>query len=213
MLLKQNGSETISSLGTKLNISGEGVRMHLLQLERDGYVKRNTEKSASKGGRPALKMSLTQKGEMLFPKSYDSLTIEVIDTMAEHLGMNAVKIVLSAMVDARIDEWEHRLGGLSLTEKLAALKDLYISNDIFMDVDYDRETETPLLIEHNCPFYDVAMQRPVLCNVTLNTLTKLLGYHVVREKRFQHGDECCVFRVMMDQPMDLTAFSFEDEVN
>ena len=35
-LLKQNGSETISSLRTKLKISSEAIRLQLVQLERDG---------------------------------------------------------------------------------------------------------------------------------------------------------------------------------
>jgi predicted ArsR family transcriptional regulator len=211
MLLKQNGSETISSLSSKLSISNEGIRLHLIQLERDGYVNRDTEKSASKGGRPAIKISLTSKGETLFPKHYDALTIEVIDTVAQQLGSDAVKKILSAMVDNRVREWEQRLKGLSFAEKLEALKNLYISNDPFMNVDYDRETQTSTFIEHNCPFYDVAMKRPVLCNVTLNTLTRLLGYRVVREKRFQNGDGCCVFRVKTEQPKDFPAFSFEEE--
>jgi predicted ArsR family transcriptional regulator len=211
MLLKQNGSETISSLGTKLNISSEGIRLHLIQLERDGYIKRNTEKIVSKGGRPAIKISLTSKGETLFPKHYDALSIEVMDTVTQHLGKDALKKVLSAMVDTRIRDWEQRLKGLSLAEKLEALKNLYIPNDLFMDVDYDRETKSTILIERNCPFYDVAMQRPVLCNVTLNTLNRLLGYRVVREKRFQNGDRCCAFRIKTDQPISLTAFLFEEE--
>jgi predicted ArsR family transcriptional regulator len=210
-LLKQNGSETISGLSRKLNISNEGIRLHLVQLERDGFIKRNTEKSAPKGGRPAIKISLTSKGETLFPKHYDALTIEVIDTVAQQLGKDAVKKLLSTMVDTRVREWEQRLKGLGLAEKLEILKNLYISNDPFMDVDYDHETKSMILIERNCPFYDVAMQRPVLCNVTLNTLTRLLGYRVVREKRFQNGDGCCVFRVKTDQPIDLPAFSFEEE--
>jgi predicted ArsR family transcriptional regulator len=210
-LLKQNGSETISGLSRKLNISNEGIRLHLVQLERDGFIKRNTEKSASKGGRPAIKISLTSKGETLFPKHYDALTIEVIDTVAQQLGKDAVKKILSTMVDTRVREWEQRLKGLGLVEKRDALKNLYIPNDPFMDVDHDHETKSMILIERNCPFYDVAMQRPVLCNVTLNTLTRLLGYRVVREKRFQNGDGCCVFRVKTDQPIDLPAFSFEEE--
>lgn len=212
-LLKQNGTETISSLGSKLNISSEGVRLQLLKLEKDGFVRRYTEKTTSKGGRPAIKISLTSKGESLFPKQYEALTIEVIDTVSNQLGMAAMKRVLSTMVDTRVSEWEWRLKGLSFVEKVAALKDLYSVNDNFMDVEYQHETHSALLTEHNCPFYEVAMQRPVLCNITLNTLARLLGCRVVREKSFQNGDGCCVFRVQMDQPLDLTTFSFEMEEN
>ncbi len=161
-LLKQNGSETISSLRTKLKISSEGIRLQLVQLERDGLIKRHSERN-SKGGRPALIISLTSKGEALFPKQYEALTIEVIDTVANQLGKDSVKKVLSAMADVRVREWERRLSGLSLLEKVSALKELYAMDDEFMDMEYHPETKTILLIERNCPFHDVALQRPVLC--------------------------------------------------
>jgi predicted ArsR family transcriptional regulator len=209
--LKQNGSETIASLVSKLNISSEGVRLQLVQLERDGLIIRDTERNSSGGGRPAIKVRLTSKGETLFPKQYDALTIEVIDTVAKQLGLDAMKTVLSTMAEARVREWEWRLSGLSLEERVEALKDLYITNDQYMDVEHSGETIR--LIERNCPFHDVAIQRPVLCSVTLSTLTRLLGYRVVREKSFQNGDGCCVFRVKMDQPVDTDSllFSLEEE--
>lgn len=64
------------------------------------------------------------------------------------------------------------------------------------------------LIEHNCPFFNVAKRRPVLCSVTVSMLTRLLGYRVVREERFQNGDGRCVFRVLLDQPIDDSSFKF-----
>lgn len=209
-LLKQNGSETISSLRNILKISSEGIRLQLVQLERDGLIQRHSQRN-SKGGRPAFIISLTSTGEALFPKQYDSLTIEVIDTVAKQLGMDSVKKVLSTMTDARVKEWERRLSGLSLIEKVSALKELYTLDDEFMDMEYHPETKTIHLIERNCPFYDVALQRPVLCSVTLNMLTRLLGCKVMREKRFQNGDGCCAFRIHLDQPVDISAFSFEEE--
>jgi predicted ArsR family transcriptional regulator len=201
MAIKQNGSETIAKLVSKLNISSEGVRQHLVQLEKDGLIKRSSKRSGSGGGRPAIKVCLTPKGETLFPKKYEALTIEVIDTVAKQLGQDAVKKVLTTMVEERVKEWEWRLKGLSLSERVSALKDLYVTDDSYMDV--ERSGETIRLIERNCPFHDVAIQRPVLCNVTLSTLTRLLGYRVVREKSFQNGDGCCVFRVRADQPVDI----------
>jgi predicted ArsR family transcriptional regulator len=210
MAIKQNGSDTISSLASKLNISNEGIRLQLVQLERDGLVKRQTARNTCKGGRPAITIGLTVKGENLFPKIYDALTIEVMDTLGKQLGKNAVKKVLAAMTDVRVSEWEKQINGLNLDEKLSALKSLYMINDQFMDVDYYPEIKTILIKERNCPFYDVAMQRPILCSVTVSTLTRLLGYQVVREKKFQNGDGCCTFLVKMDQPVEITSFSFED---
>jgi predicted ArsR family transcriptional regulator len=205
MAIKQTGSETIASLAAKLKISSEGVRISLLQLERDGLVERHTRKSKPSGGRPAMKIRLTSKGETLFPKQYDALSIEIIDTITNQLGKDVMKKVLTIMAEARVSEWEERLSGLCLAERVATLKDLYITDDTFMDVEHSGETIR--LIERNCPFYDIALQRPVLCNVTLSTLTRLLGFRVVREKSFQNGDGCCIFRVQIDEPVDVNQAS------
>jgi predicted ArsR family transcriptional regulator len=206
MAIKQNGSETIAKLVSKLKISSEGVRQHLVQLEKDGLIKRSSKRSGSGGGRPAINVCLTPKGETLFPKKYEALTIEVIDTVAKQLGEDAMKKVLMTMAEARVKEWEWRLEGLSFPERVSALKDLYVTDDSYMDV--EQTGETFRLIERNCPFHDVAIQRPVLCNVTLSTLTRLLGCRVVREKSFQNGDGCCVFRVRTDQPVDIQSIPF-----
>lgn len=211
MAIKQTGSETIASLAAKLKISGEGVRLSLMQLERDGLIERQIKRSSPGGGRPAIKVYLTSKGETLFPKQYDALTIEIIDTVTHQLGKDALKKILIMMAETRVREWEGKLSGLSLAERVSSLKDLYGTDDPFMDVEYAGETIR--LIERNCPFYDVALERPVLCNVTLSTLTRLLGFRVVREKSFQNGDGCCVFRVKTDEPVDrnLDPFLVEEE--
>ena len=200
MAIKQTGSATIGGLSKKLKISSEGVRIPLLQLERDGLVERHKRTSNPGGGRPAMKVRLTSKGETLFPKQYDALSIEIIDTVTNQLGKDAMKKILATMTEARVSVWEEQLSGLSLAERVASLKDLYITDDAFMDVDHSEETIR--LIERNCPFYDIALQRPVLCSVTLSTLTRLLGFRVVREKSFQNGDGCCIFRVKTDEPVD-----------
>lgn len=46
-------------------------------------------------------------------------------------------------------------------------------------------------------------------------MSRLLGYKVTREKRFQAGEGRCVFRVQLDQPLRSVAFrfAFEDELN
>lgn len=211
MAIKQTGSETIASLASKLKISSEGVRQSLIQLERDGLIERHMKRSKPGGGRPAIKVRLTSKGETLFPKQYDALTIEIIDTVVNQLGNSTLKEIITTLAETRVKEWEGKLSGLSLAERVSSLKDLYVTDDPFMDVEYGGETIR--LIERNCPFYDVALKRPVLCNVTLSTLTRLLGFRVVREKSFQNGDGCCIFRIITDEPVDrnLAPFLVEEE--
>jgi predicted ArsR family transcriptional regulator len=69
------------------------------------------------------------------------------------------------------------------------------------------------LIERNCPYINTAMNRPSLCSVSVNALTKALGVRVEREEKFQNGDGRCVFRIHADEPVDEKAeFRLESEM-
>lgn len=209
--IKKEGSITIAKLAKRLGMTKEAVRQHLLQLEAEGWVERGLKKQTGNwGGRPSKTYSLTIDGEHLFPKQYDSLTVEVIDNIADQLGPEALKQILSTMTEVRVREWEARLKGLSLEERLEELKEIYHKNDVYMEV---HKSDTKLsLVEKNCPFLNVAKRRPMLCSVTVSTLSRLLGYQVVREERMQDGHGRCVFQVQLNEPINHEyKFKFEDE--
>ena len=205
--IKQYGQTTVADLSSRLQMTGEAVRQHLLHLIQDGYIQRQSERTPAAGaGRPSLYYSLTIDGEHLFPKSYDGLTVELIDTVISQLGEEALKEVLSKMTESRVQQWEFQLRGLTLLERVAALKDIYMENDSFIGI--EQNGEEILLIERNCPFANVAMKRPALCSVTVNVLTRLLGIQVVRKEKFQNGDGRCVFSILSTQAIDTGSYSF-----
>jgi predicted ArsR family transcriptional regulator len=208
--LKQGGPATIAKLASRLKMTGEAIRQHLLQLEGEGWIEKRTIRTPGHGGgRPSMYYRVTSEGEHLFPKSYDSLTVEVLDTVAEQLGPAAITQLLKTMTEARVREWEPRLRGLSLLDRLEALKQVYSIDDTFMEV--EQSSGKLRLVEHNCPFLNVAKRRPVLCSVTVSVLTRLLGFRVVREERFQDGDGHCAFRVMLEEPIAEQSFDFAFE--
>jgi predicted ArsR family transcriptional regulator len=205
--LKQNGQATVADLSSHLHMTGEAVRQHLLQLLQDKYIQRQSERTpAVSAGRPSLFYSLTAEGEHLFPKNYDELSVELIDTVMSQLGEESLKQVLSNMTESRVQQWEIRLRGLNINERVAALKDIYIENDSFIEM--EQNGEEILLIERNCPFANVAMKRPTLCSVTVNVLIRLLGLQVVRKETFQKGDGRYVFSILLNQPIDTKSYSF-----
>ncbi|MFD2445477.1 helix-turn-helix transcriptional regulator [Bacillus sp. CGMCC 1.16607] len=205
--LKQNGPSTVADLSSRLQMTGEAVRQHLLQLTQDEYIQRQSERAPDAGaGRPSLFYSLTLVGEHLFPKSYDGLTVELIDTVISQLGEETLKQILSSMTESRVQQWESRLRALNLYERVVALKDIYMENDSFIEIEQDEDDL--LLIERNCPFANVAMKRPALCSVTVNVLTRLLALKVTRKETFQNGDGRCVFKIHSDQPIHTESYSF-----
>ncbi|GBC85557.1 hypothetical protein HRbin11_02007 [bacterium HR11] len=211
-LIKQTGPRTLHEMAERLGVTVEAVRQQTLRLEREGWVQRQVQRRPTpKGGRPSYRYSLTPAGEELFPKDYDDLAVEIIDRVAGLFGPEGLHRVLTDMVETRVRWWEPRLRGMSLEERLAALTAIYQDGDPYMRL--ERDERGYYLVEQNCPFLNVALRRPVLCSVTVSTLTRLLGARVIREERFQRGDGRCVFRVAPDRPVDPTAFRWAPETD
>lgn len=207
--LKLKGEVTVQEVADRFEITHEGARRQFLQLEKEGWIARRTRPTQRRGaGRPTLGFTLTAAGDHLFPKHYDLLTLNFIEAIVQTSGAEALRALLAAVADKQVTKWEPRMRGKSLEERLELLKSLYFDGDPYMSV---RKTGSEIrLVEHNCPFLNVAMEQPALCSLTVNTLQQLLGVRVVREEKFQDGQRRCVFRVLRDQPVARReAFAFE----
>lgn len=194
--LKEHRRATLAQIAQALGLTREGARQQLLQLELAAFVEADA-RTRGKAGRPASVYRLTAAGDHLFPKRYDALAVSLIDAVSQ-LGPTVARDVLGRIVDAQVAAWEPRLKGKSDLEKAEALRALYFDADGFMDV--RREGKDLLLVERNCPYLEVAQQRPALCGVSVNVLARLFGARVVREERFQAGHGRCVFRIRAGEP-------------
>jgi predicted ArsR family transcriptional regulator len=192
-------------------LTGEAIRQQLLQLQREGWIEARVTRSQERGrtGRPATSYRLTEAGDHLFPKHYDALNVAMMDAIAEELGPDAAKRVLARVTDEKVALTEPALRDLTLSQRVQVLKDWYLKDDPYMSVE---EVEGGFrLIERNCPFINTAMRRPALCSVSTNALTKVLGFRVAREEKFQNGDGRCIFRVYGNEPIDPATWEFRLE--
>lgn len=211
--LKQRDGGLVADVATFLDISYEGARQHLTQLEKEGLIKKRVVRpERASAGRPVARYRVSAKGEQQLPKQYDELTTALLDALAERLGPAALTQVLAAITDKRVADWAPRLEGKSLAERVKALEAVYGEGDPYMSAEFTPDGGIRLT-ERNCPFLNVASRRPVLCSVTVCTLQRLLGFKVVREERFQSGHGRCVFRVLTDQPIDVRRFRFDLEAD
>lgn len=204
--MRERGGATIAELAEHIGISDEGARQHLLRMERKGWIRRRDARPTSgRAGRPAAVYEISPSGEAFFPKRYDELSVALVDILAQSHGQAALKGALERITEAWVDAWAPRLKGKSLDDRLALLKGYYLPDDPFVSIERNGHVA---LVEHSCPFLNVALQRPALCSVTVNALTRLLGYRVYRHRTFQNGDGCCEFRVALDEPVDPKQHAF-----
>jgi predicted ArsR family transcriptional regulator len=197
-LLKDETFGSISRVAEVLGVSHEAARKQLAELERNGWVEQDcgpeeTKQRDTAPGRPPVRYCLTRAGDHFFPKQYPELMIALLDTIAAEGGDRELTAVLARFTDERVAELQPKVAPLSMKRKMDALRAIYSDGDPFTDV--QRRGNDYVLIERNCPYLDVAMERPDICSTTVSTLRRLTGSEVVRERRFQDGDGRCEFHV------------------
>lgn len=209
--LKRSNGMTLSALAGHLGISREAVRIQVNEMIHEGWLSRAKAPARQrKAGRPPTLYRLTTAGQHLFPKQYDTLAAGLLQVVDRAESPRRLHDLLGEFTEQRIALWRERLQGLSLEQRLRRLMDLYWEGDPFTEL--ERVDGQWLLVEHNCPFLNVALHQPALCSSTVNLLTRLLGVCVVREERFQEGRNRCVFRILEDQPCELHTFELEPAV-
>lgn len=207
--LKLRGDASQAELAEYFNITREGVRQQITQLEALGWIRKLSPESHGRG-RPASRWTLTPEGEEQFPRFYDTLTVTLLRTVGDKLGSEALRDVLSSLTDQQVAAWQPVLEGKPLDERINALRGIYFDEDPFTSVEHD--DDGAMLIEHNCPYLSAAMDEPRLCSVTISTMKRLLGVEVERTERFQQGDGRCVFRIRQDRPVpESFRFDWEDK--
>ena len=197
-------------LAQELGVSHEGVRRHIVQLTGEGFIKRDCpedEDESKATGRPPVGYCLTTAGDHFFPKRYDELAKLFIDAAAD--GASGEVDSLAHVTQQRVSRFGERMGS-EFKDRLRALQNVYIDRDPFVEI--RRDGDDYLIVERNCPFLTVALERPAICSTTVSLMREVLGFEIVREDRFQDNDGRCTFRVMSDRPVSARRrrrFAFE----
>ncbi len=200
-ILKQRGQATIPELADHLRLVHESIRKQVLDMQRRGWITSQCEEDSEQGamtGRPPIEYCLTPAGDHFFPKDYDGLFLQMLDAMKDTHGDDAVVELAATLTDDRVARLQDRSKGLSLLDKVESLRAIYREDDAFIEV----ESRGPdlVLTEKCCPYLNIALEQPIICSSTVSTLRRVLGHEVVRERRFQDGDQRCEFHVKTARP-------------
>lgn len=190
--LKKHSGATLQELARQFSVSREAVRKQLFALEAEGYVKVQMLRRKT-SGRPTAAYTLTPAGDELFPRQYDELAIQLVEAIGTSLQPKQARKVFDVLVENKVRFWQPQLKDLSFAKKIQALKKLYLDDDAYMEV--VEKNGKLYLVESNCPYLNVAMRQPGLCNVTVNVLAKLLDSDVERIEKFQDGHGRCTFAI------------------
>ncbi len=190
-LLKRRGRATVDELSKALNMTLMGVRLHLVVLDRDGYVQRATVRE--KPGRPALVYSLTPRAEEIFPKRYDLLAEKLLESLQEKGGSSLADAVLASAASAMASPLVEKVDGTTLEQRVESVSQLLDQFGAFASWE---PVEGGFLLHHyNCLFYSVAQRNREVCSIDCVFLREMLGVEVEQRANLMNGAGRCSFFV------------------
>jgi DeoR family transcriptional regulator, suf operon transcriptional repressor len=193
-VIQRRGPQSIKSLEAELGVTTNAIREQIQYLLAEGLIM--SDKLRGGAGRPAHVYSLSEKGQGLFPQSYDLLLKLLLEEIARADGADRAQQLLNA-VGARLAE--DVVGGersVTLTQQLehvsSALDQRGIPIAIFEGAD------GVALQEWSCPFYSLAREMPGVCEMEQHMLEHALGARVTIAERMIDGHAGCKFMIERD---------------
>lgn len=190
-LLRRRGRLSAETIANDLGLTTNAVRQHLINLERDGLVVSQPERSGR--GRPSLLFVLTERADAVFPKRYGQLATMVLQEVQELGGPDALDEIFARVAARHAAAIEHELQGLEFEEKMRR-----IVTWIGRAGTLAEQSETPEGVKvtiHNCPFRNTALKYPQVCSLTPRLISRLTGAAVSQSDSIHRRDPYCSFVV------------------
>lgn len=194
MFLKMRGEATSLLISKELSITKEGARKHLLNLAEEGLI---TSVSKSEGvGRPSTYYTLTEKGLSQFPDSHADVTVQILRSVKNLLGDNALDLLINDREKTTYERYEKALlNAESLEQRLDVLVKVR-SEEGYM-AEWTKEDDAYFLIENHCPICAAASECQGFCRAELSNFQNLIGqaYRVERVNHILSGGQRCVYKI------------------
>lgn len=195
-VLKVDGGSTAIELAKQLGLTDVAVRQHLLALEQNGLVIQ--ERTTPEGrGRPAVRWSLTELAQGLFPDRHAELTVGLIEAARQAVGEAGLSRILEARGRQQVEAYRKRSPSqrAPLGQRVEALAKQRTAEGYMAETKAEGE-DAYLLIEHHCPICEAARCCVGICDSELEVFQRTVGPDVVveRTEHLVRGDKRCVYR-------------------
>jgi len=191
-LLKEKGRLTADELADRLEISSVAVRRHLTKLESDQLV---TYEEVQRGmGRPSFVYRLGEAASSFFPRRYEELATDVLETIQNLYGTEAIDAIFRIRSDHLVETYKHKVNGDTLEKRLDQLTKLREDDGYMSTWEADKDGRF-ILRESNCPIIHVAEGCEEACNCDQKLLERLLDAEIVRVGHLVRGDGACSYLV------------------
>ncbi|GAB1158261.1 ArsR family transcriptional regulator [Paenibacillus illinoisensis] len=191
-MLKRQGTMTAREMTAELELTGMAIRRHLTALEQDGLIE--VREARATAGRPSSVYHLTARGDGFFPKSYPSLTLELLEELTESAGEGIVDTLFESRRDKLLWSKLPQMEGQDLAGRVEELARIQNANGYMADASRE-EDGSYVLTELNCPIVQVASVYRQACRCELDLFRSLLQADVERTECYAEGGKKCTYQI------------------
>ncbi|MBP1904434.1 putative ArsR family transcriptional regulator [Paenibacillus turicensis] len=195
-MMKTSGPLSTKEITDELGITEMAVRRHLGTMERDGLIESKLVRPTM--GRPTAVYGLTEQGDNLFPKKYHTLTLDLLDVLAEETDYKLVDRLFDRRKEKLEQQYKSSMVGKSFEDKVKTLAKIQNDNGYMTKLEQQDENEY-ILIEHNCPISQIANQYQHACECELKLFESLLDANVERSECLAQEGNCCRYTITKEK--------------
>jgi DeoR family transcriptional regulator, suf operon transcriptional repressor len=194
MLLKQ-GEVSASDLAQQLQVSAQGIRRHLKDLEAEALIQHRVVHGGA--GRPNHLYGLSEKGRSQLPDKSDQFAISLLDSLAGQVSAEQMDLILRLQWERKAIEYRDRIGKGSLRERVQALVTLRLEEGYMAESHEVAESSSKyVLTEYNCAISHIAQTFPNVCGHELEMFTIALSdCQVERTHWLVDGEHRCGYLI------------------
>jgi DeoR family transcriptional regulator, suf operon transcriptional repressor len=189
LLLNAKSGLSIDEMASRLEISRNALKQHLVILERDQLVQKHALHTT--GGRPAQSYVLSDKGINHFPKQYSWFCNLILTDLKAEMGEAAFKGYMKKLGVNLAQSLKQEFSHKSQADKITALVTAMQSLGYHAQLDLT-PTETTI-VAFNCVYHDLAQQHPELCEFDHALMSTLLEKPIMQTECMARNGCVCKF--------------------
>lgn len=192
--LKHDQPLTAQELADRLGVSATAARRHLKELEAEQLVIYGREQRGH--GAPTYVYRLSEKGEDLFPNSYQDTARRLLEHMIRTEGRSAAAAVLKEQYADLRKQLAGRVEGLEPEERVVEVA--RVLNQAGYMAEASSKSGSPKLLVHNCAIHALASCLPEICEAEIEFIQESIGAPVKREAHIVSGCNACEYAVHIE---------------
>lgn len=194
-LLKKNPELSIDELVAEIDLAKTTLREHLIQLERDQFVKRSYHRSGP--GRPKLVYKLAERGESLYPSMEPQLFADFLSYLEDREEQALIHEFFETFWESR-EQKARKLLGMDEKEVISSETDLTPLIQMLEEEGFMPELESDpgsiSIKECNCPFAKIINVTDQPCRLEAKFYDNLFGSKIDRTAFIPSGDHTCTYQ-------------------